>query len=286
MIKLFVQILTITALTFALTACTSSKEITETEQPQITKILNCQDKDSSHGIINGSSVNLLDPDSKRAVLLIIKKGSEAFSCTGVPVSDRIILTAAHCVKDVSKTEITVVFYPEMTCASGYNISKTIRSVNTVIHKDYDGTAQANADLALVKLASTIPNEYSVASLYDGKSALDNDKVLMIGYGVSQESLNDSLHLRKTIKSYRYDSLVRDQNISFIQSGASGGVCSGDSGGPIYVESKGEYKLIAVNSIVSGKNIETACHEASIAMYTPYFTEWIQSNILKLTIGNE
>lgn len=237
--------------------------------------------DTTNGIVNGSSVGTQDPDSKRAVLLVIRRGETYTSCTGAAISDRVILTAGHCVKGADKNNITAIFHPQTTCSSGYDASKSIPSVDVLVHKDYKGDQRAKFDLAMVKLGSPIPSAYLPQALYDGKSPLSSDDVLMIGYGVTSEGNHDSMHLRKTMKSFKTEVAVKDQNIGFDQRTASGGVCTGDSGGPVYVQVGGQYQIIAINSIVMGKDNETACHNMSMAMYMPFFADWIQESLTKL-----
>jgi V8-like Glu-specific endopeptidase len=263
----------------ALTACGSRNNAAIEKSEVAAAFMDCRPEESN-GIVNGTSVAPQDPDSKRAVLLIIRRGKTISSCTGAPISDRVILTAGHCLKGVNKRDVTVVFHPEMTCTSGYNESKSIPSVDVLVHKDYKGDNQAKYDLAMVKLESPIPSTYHPQSLYDGTTPLSSDQVLMIGYGVTSEKTRDSMHLRKTMKSFKTETAVRDQNIGFDQR-AGGGVCSGDSGGPVYVQADGEYKIIAVNSTVMSKDENKVCHGLSMAMYMPYFADWVQQSLKKL-----
>lgn len=276
-VKLF---LGLSLLVMTLSACSPSKEIKE--DPNVRDILNCHDENNSYSIVKGSSVTAQDPDSKRAILLIIRKGDSDFVCTGSAISDRVILTAAHCVKGAGKGDVTAIFHPEMACDSGYDRTRmTISSEDMTIHEKYDGGTKAKNDLALIKLSSPIPASYPIATIYDGTTPLSSDQVLMIGYGVTNEQGGDSMKLRKTIKSYKEDSAVLDHRIGFLQNNSTGGVCSGDSGGPVYVMVQGQYKIIGVNSVVTGKSEYTACHEMSMAMYAPFYAPWIQENLLKL-----
>ncbi|MBS1971881.1 MAG: trypsin-like serine protease [Bdellovibrionales bacterium] len=270
--KLFLYI-GMTAL--VLTACSSRENVSNDESEIANAITSCDS--GSSGIVNGTSVTAQDPDSKRAVLLIIHRGKIVTSCTGTPISDRVILTAGHCLKDVKKGDVDVVFNSDISCSA---MANSIPSVDILIHKDYKGDNQAKFDLAMLKLESPIPSSYLPQSIYDGKAPLSNDQVLMIGYGVTSESIHDSMHLRKTTKSFKTETAIRDQNIGFDQR-TGGGVCSGDSGGPVYVQVGGEYKIIAVNSTVMNKDESQACHGLSMAMYMPFFADWVQQSLDKL-----
>lgn len=267
----------LTVLTLA--ACSADRG-TSLENSEISEhVKGCQSE--AQGIVNGTEINAPDPDSKRAVLLLIQSGETITSCTGVVISNRVILTAGHCVKGAKKTGIIAVFNTEMTCSPGFNASKSITSVDILTHEDYKGDSRAKDDLAMVKLESPIPASYRPQELYDGQSPLSSDDVLMIGYGITSEGKSDSLRLRKTIKSFKNEAAQKDQNIGFDQRTASGGVCTGDSGGPVYVQVGGQFKLIGVNSIVMGKSNETACHTMSMAMYMPAFADWVEKGLAKL-----
>ena len=265
----------------ALIACSNNDSMNVEKSEIADTFMSCHSQKSRKGIVNGSAVSALDPDSKQAVLLIIRRGKDIQSCTGAPISNRVILTAAHCLKGADKTSVTVVFHPEMTCASGYDISKSIPSTDILVHKKYDGKSNADSDLGLVKLAAPIPASYPVQSIYDGESPVSSDQVLMIGYGISNEGAEDSLFLRKVTKSFKNQTSLREQNIIFDQRGDSGGVCSGDSGGPVYVQVDGQYKIIGINSVVAAKDEKTACHGVSVGMYMPSFSDWVKENISRL-----
>lgn len=232
-------------------------------------------------IVNGRTVQIEEAISKEAVLLITQRNGASSSCTGVPVAPRLILTAAHCVKGANPTSVTAVFHTDMKCATGYTREKTISSVTYSIHQDYDGTPQGKADLALVKLSAPIPANYPVATVYDGKTKLSSDEVLMLGYGITDETLRDSLILRTTTKSFHKDAYVKDQLLLFKQDNKTGGFCRGDSGAPIYVTCGGVKKIVGINSFNIGKSKDKECHTASAAMYMPYFNQWIQNQILQL-----
>lgn len=233
---------------------------------------------SKRGIVSGKMIGLKDPDTKYAVLLVIREGNSLRTCTGSVISKNVILTAGHCARGAEKNQIYAVFHPDMMCSSGYSSSMKVQSDDILVHKDYKGDSSAKSDLALIKLSSPVPADYPVMGLYDGKSALNSDDLLMVGYGITSESARDSRFLRKVNKSAKLDSRVEGPNIVFDQRNGRGGVCSGDSGGPIYAKVGNQYKIIGVNSVVAGPKEEDVCHNFSIAMYMPSFADWVEQSL--------
>jgi len=248
--------------------------------PWTEAFLDCHDENTPYSIVNGSPVAPQDPDSKKAVLLVIFTADGVRSCTGALIGERMILTAAHCLTEA--TQVTAVFSPQMTCASGYNRERmSIPAEKFLAHENYAPEKNFLNDLGLVKLKAPAPADYPVAHLYDGQRPLTSDQILMIGYGISDESKKDSLTLRKTTKSFHEESFVKGQVIAFNQAGESGGVCDGDSGGPIYAQCEGEEQIIGIADRVMGKDPLKVCHKASAAAYVPAYLDWIRDHLQTL-----
>ncbi len=233
---------------------------------------------NSPKIVSGTSVDKNDHDAKKVVLLLALRNSTVTSCTGVPISDRIILTAAHCVNAAQPTDIQAIFHPDMNCSSGYSPDDTISSVSYMIHPKFDGTLQSEGDIALIYLSEKIPSNYIIGQLYDENENITSDEVLMLGYGITSEQAKDSLVLRKTKKSFKNNAYLKSPLIVFSQDDATGGFCRGDSGAPSFVNVSGTEKIIGINSVNIGKDPNTECHTASASMYIPAFKSWIHTSI--------
>lgn len=232
-------------------------------------------------IFNGTDVKAKDPLAQRAVLLLMNKKGKITSCTATPITETLLLTAAHCVFGVDSAKITAVFTHDATVHIQDGGGTRIAAQRQLIHENYDGTPQSKADLALVKLQNKIPKGYEPVGLYNGKDLLSEDTLTMLGYGVSDEQKTDSLVLRTTQKSYASDVYIKDGLIGFNQRNSTGGFCRGDSGAPIYVKTHNTLKVIGINSFVASTEPNRECRMASFAMYTPYFRSWILSNAVKL-----
>lgn len=232
-------------------------------------------------VVGGKEVSLEDSWRTKAVLLQIKRSSKTSTCTAAVLGESLLITAAHCVSDAAPQDVTArVEFTGRNKAKARQ-DKVLKAQKIITHPQYDKTPQSHSDLALIKLAGEIPSEYPLVSLYDGKSALNNDEVIFLGYGITGEEKADSQVLRTTTKSYKKDAFIKGALLGFNQTTKGGGYCRGDSGAPVYVTSGGSLKVISINSFNVGTEKNRECHTASFGMYIPHFREWILTQVLEL-----
>ncbi len=234
------------------------------------------------GVIGGSLAAKSDPLSKKVVMLLMatynSKGQEEIhSCTGTPISEDVILTAAHCVKGYHK--IAAVFANDVTCSSGYRINRdAVIASSFAYDPDYTDSTHIiiTHDVGLVRLESKIPSDYEISPLYTG-GPLSSDEVTLVGYGATSESGSGVMFLRSKKKSYEKDLSVSDDRVTILQT--EGGLCKGDSGGPVFVEVNGQKQILGVASYVNGvASADSFCHGTSTAMYSPSLLPWITKTI--------
>lgn len=155
-------------------------------------------------------------------------------CTGIVLSPRTILSAAHCVSGGVDLRV------HWKDASGEPVLITPATVAT--HPEFNGDAIANRrrsiDLVLLRLSAPLPARFTPAGLVDGRLPRAGSSVTLAGYGVSREGEP------RTTGTYRSASLVAVEPygpgrlLIWAADPAGGGkkpgigACQGDSGGPI------------------------------------------------------
>ncbi|XP_050096676.1 brachyurin-like [Anopheles aquasalis] len=230
-----------------------------------------------------------------AILLSFGDGSETL-CGGSILSERFLLTAAHCLYGMQEATIVAglnsIHLPVDAGASGA-VTISISPANVIMHPGYDPVDILN-DIALIHLPHPLPlhspriqtirlptwsNAYTDLTGYDS---------IVSGWGIqSNEDFAEAgsadearLELRyannaivpNEICRRVYGALIRNQQICVSGEGGRN-PCQGDSGGPLTVEFDGQ-RLTQVG-IVSYGSIR-GCEKGVPGVYTRVssYIEWI------------
>jgi V8-like Glu-specific endopeptidase len=200
-----------------------------------------------------------------------------YTCSGTPISEDVILTAAHCVKGFSK--IVAAFANDASCASGFRVKKDgIEASSFAYDQEFteSGYNGISHDVGLVRLKSKIPADYDISPLYKG-DALSSDEVTLVGFGATSESNTGVGYLRSKKKSFANDVRVSSSKVTIQQN--EGGLCKGDSGSPVFVEVNGQKQILGVTSYVSNPyQVDEFCHGTSTAMSAQSILPWITETI--------
>jgi secreted trypsin-like serine protease len=263
------------ATAFALNMGCSTLDPTTGAYQLTANLLSCQPaayKGSS--IVGGKVVEGGDPDQRLVTMLKIKRDGRDHVCTGTLISDRVILTAAHCVVDASTSDIEASFVTKEGCPV-HQLQTQVREIDRfVVHEEFDGDPRSFADVALVLLKEKAPEDQSRIPLLPTELKLTSDSVTFLGFGITDEKQKNSQVLRRVDKSFTRDFKVESRTITVNQSGGSGGFCRGDSGAPLIGEVWGEPYVLGINSANIGLKPGTECQTASLAMSTEFFGVWI------------
>lgn len=185
-------------------------------------------------------------------------------CSGTLVSPTIYLTAGHCTFGADAVEIWFGEDINDREASGYPFSGADSvSGAPFTHPDYDDSAFYLNDLGVVVLdEQVVLDEYGIIpedGYFDDffvKRGQNKQEFTAVGYGL-QRSMPDqtgltqaSLERRQaSVRIINQDAAFGEKkagnSVLFTNNASSGGTCSGDSGGPIFVE--GTTTVAAVTS---------------------------------------
>jgi len=242
----------------------------------VASLTRCREvKRTQESIIGGKEVGFGDPDQQLVTMLKIRRGDHESVCTGTLISDRVILTAAHCVAGVDPEDVIPHFVTTEGCPVNQARETTIEVKKSILHKNFDGTPQSLADVALLYLDEDAPKEQLRLPLLKKDEKPSSDKILLIGFGITGETQKDSQVLRRIYKSLKEDVTPRNRALLVNQANGRGGFCRGDSGAPIIAEIWGEPHVMAVNSANIGIQANTECQTMSLAMDALAFSDWIQ-----------
>lgn len=185
--------------------------------------------------------------ANQVVMVLTRGGDKAGFCSGVVLSPRVVLTAAHCLRPVQ--DMAVHYRDE----SGQPVLVPVQAV--VAHPLYRADAivkrVASIDLGLVETATPLPARFAAVRLADGDGPDVGEAAILAGYGVAREGE------AKTGGALRSATLQVRAPLSHIllwaEDAAQPGVgaCSGDSGGALF-SADGD-TLVAIVAWTSGSH---------------------------------
>ena len=247
---------------------------------------------SSGNIVNGNEVeyNTNDEVASATVYFKNKNGS---TCSGVLISERAVLTAAHCL-NASTPEIVHIGYiitnPNIQADNQFKVSKTI------LHESFDGKTLAN-DIALIILEKNVNLPYRPIRILDPSKKFEAGVPLtVLGFSPFTRSMRQDIFETfsyKILYNYTQDAnklrrqnvisnrnLEAEKKIEFVQ--VMGGICPGDSGGPSLVYLKGVPYLYGVNSFISSSQVQEEkyydCEMVGASTVVASYRNWIESKL--------
>lgn len=222
---------------------------------------NCELNGSSFGIVGGSVLASGNELSASTVIVAHspRKG-EAGICTGTLIAEDTVLTAAHCIENESRPT-AIAFSNSVDCAGTDRTAKVRTIKSQVVHPKYRnfyGRDKAVYDVAILKFSGGLPTGYKTREL-PAASYRPNpaNQLVMAGYGNTSYGKDDSGILRYTMAngtrlsneyySASSRSVVKIPDALVVEQ-RNNGVCSGDSGGPLYTYDRGNLVLLGVVSM--------------------------------------
>lgn len=222
--------------------------------------------DNQQAIVNGQNVNSSEDLASHVALISTTNGNGSTEvCTGVFISKNQILTAKHCV--VSDINSLAVSFRH----SAYD--QNLEVTDLPILKIHFFKSEGRNDLALLDV-EILPDLQNRPVEMSNSINLHNIDVYVVGYGVSTITEYDSQILRKKLISSL--SLNSFQS-TFTLMQEHGGICFGDSGGPVlYFDARlRKYILVGISSGIIPGVSENPCLNQSIFMNILFYKNQIQ-----------
>ena len=164
------------------------------------------------------------------------------SCSGSLISDRYVLTAAHCVPE-NEDPFDIVVHTGQECGITRTWSKLelIKVTRIVRHKEYMGVSGTGNDIALLELEKPeFGTSRSIMPVCLSNATSSFDNYIISGWGLVNDGLtlvtNGCLNeadvtVMESRECKRYGSAFQKSEY-VICAGSESNICRGDSGGPL------------------------------------------------------
>jgi secreted trypsin-like serine protease len=197
-------------------------------------------------------------------------------CTGTALAPDLVLTAAHCVTRPTVYEV-----------KAYQTGAAIKATSVVRHPGFNfanyAASRATADVALIKLASPLPDIVVPATLAAARRVAVGETITIAGFGVTAARTDLGLGVPRaaslvvtgkpgSLQIRLHDDATRNRRPGL-------GACVGDSGGPAF-DGEGPL-LIGVISWTTAAGDEDGC--GGLTGITPLlnYRTWIIETAKKL-----
>ncbi len=179
---------------------------------------------------------LIDWNNFNSSLLIeVTRPEGVFTSSAVAINKNTLLTAAHCLEgEILKVRVSL--------DSSYNPNGNFFDVESFnLHPDYDSKkSNYRYDLAKIKLKNDLPSDMKFYPIIKKDNELQGT-LLRLGFGARNKQNNRTL-INPEFKDLRSHEKVLELNDKYSY--------SGDSGGPVFIQSKGQMYLVAIHSTLS------------------------------------
>ena len=231
---------------------------------------------AAEGLVGGATVMRSTGAGRHIVMIISTRGN---LCTGTALAPDLVLTAGHCVAPAATYRVLLHDIKPPGLAVG----------STTVHprynpKDY-ASGRVTADVALIKLAQPLPTEIVPASLASTRPVAPGDRFVIAGYGTTSHGSETGIGTPRaaalvasgrpgTLQIRLVDPATRDARSGL-------GACTGDSGGPAFVESNGTFAVLGVVSWSTGAAATAGCGGLTGVTPLALYRAWVIETARKM-----
>lgn len=214
--------------------------------------------------------------ARHIVMIVSTRGN---LCTGTAIARDLVLTAGHCVAPAASYRVLT--------ADRKPPGHAVRSITVNPRynpKDY-ASGRVTADVALLKLEMALPADIQPAMLPPSPAVSPGDRFVIAGYGTTSYGSESGIG---TPRAATMVATGRPGNlqIRLVDPAARGerqglGACTGDSGGPAFIESSGKFGVIGVVSWSTGPSQSEGCGGMTGVTPLSLHRAWIIDTATKL-----
>ncbi len=187
----------------------------------------------------------VDQQNTAVVGMVLQKGRGAGICTGTLIAENLVLTARHCVSEISAQRIEcgeTDFEGKMDTSSisvttDYQLTQTASYYGVdEIHVTPGGDGVCGNDMALLVLDQNVPSsEATPRTPRLGSNVQEGTEYTAIGYGATGQYEDGEAGVRRKLEGRSVDEVGRETRYGHLlrseeEFSGSGGTCQGDSGG--------------------------------------------------------
>ncbi len=196
------------------------------------------------------------------------------TCTATLIADQWVLTAAHCVTNLSGTKLTprnVVFFV------GENVNGSSLSYQAdafAVYPTYSDGAGFHSDIALVHVNKPVASSVPRMSYVTGKVLAPEADLFYVGFGATEGVSGSGSGLKRSA-TVAVDRIAERVYSSKFE---GSGICMGDSGGPGLLQTTdGKWLVAGVNS-KGGAASGDPCRSSGIHTNVAFYHTWISKKI--------
>jgi secreted trypsin-like serine protease len=196
----------------------------------------------------------------------------AWCCSGTLVASDVVVTAAHCMSPGCRERVFV-----GTDVDRPDEGRVIRVRDQAVHPTYRPPRKKQGDLAVLLLAEPV-DDVTPRRLARQAAVGKSRSVRVVGYGHTDAFGSTGYGLRRMVDVPLATNDPRfggDPETEFVAGAPflDRDSCSGDSGGPAYVASRGRWLLAGATSRATESSIR-ACGDGGIYTLVPAYRDWL------------